>query len=463
MWLHACAIGALLAGGGPLAWGNGAFPDSQSILLPLDRPMQVGLATNFGLILSEDGGKTWVWSCEQPTASYGILYQLGPTPMDRLYALSEAGLIRSDDQSCTWSVAGGMAAKARLTDLFPDQTNAMRLLVLGIPNTTTTTLPPAAYESLDSGQTVSPPLYQGAVVDTLTGIESARTDPNIIYIASYDATGPHPKLSKSTDSGMTWTTLDVEPSLGSSTFRIITIDVADAAKIYLLVTETQSQSLAISTDGGMTFTKPVHFNSSLTAFARLASGTILVAGQDIDDATGNLVGAGYRSSDGGKTFTPWKVPQLRALAERDGKLYGAADNFNDGFALGVSADEGITFQPILKYSDVSSIQPCVQQVCLDNCHLQALQGLWPDSICGGPASDGGVDAAADAATKATSSGGGGCTVGGQIAALRWVWLGLLAAAVPLSRMRRRRPPGASASISSNSAGGRAPAKRKGVD
>jgi hypothetical protein len=410
------AIGALLAGGARPAWGNGAFPDSQSILLPPDRPKEITLATNFGLIISEDDGKTWMWSCEQDVASYGILYQLGPAPMDRLYALSESGLIRSDDLSCTWSVAGGTGANARLTDLFPDPTNPMRLLVLGIPNATSTIMPPAAYQSLDAGQTVTPPLYQGALVDTLNGIESARADPRVIYIASFDATGPHPRLIKSTDSGMTWTTLDVEPSLGRSTFRIITIDRADATKLYLLVTEGQSQSLAISTDGGMTFTKPVHFPASLTAFARLASGTILVVGQEVDNA-GNLKSAGYRSSDGGKTFTPWTVPQLRALAERNGKLYGAADNFNDGFALGVSTDEGASFLPIMKYSDVSSIQPCVQQRCRDNCLVQSMLKLWPDSVCN------------------ATSGGGGCAAGGEIAVLRWAWL--VAATAALFWMRRR--------------------------
>jgi len=33
------------------ALANGAFPDSDAILLPADRPQQVGLSTNFGLIL----------------------------------------------------------------------------------------------------------------------------------------------------------------------------------------------------------------------------------------------------------------------------------------------------------------------------------------------------------------------------------------------------------------------------
>ena len=413
------AASALLAGTARLAWGNGAFPDSEGILLPRDRPGEITLGTNFGLISSEDDGKTWTWSCEQDVANIGNLYQLGPAPLDRLYALSESGLIRTDDLSCTWSVAGGMAGMARLTDFFPDPTNPKRLLVLGIPNTVTTTLPPAAYQSLDTGQTVSPALYQGALVDVLTGIENARTDPRVVYLASYDATGPHPKMVKSTDDGATWTPMDIEPSIGPNVFRIIAIDPLDERKVYLRIMAAQSQSLGISTDGAVTFTVPVNFGVAMTAFARLASGTILVAGQEVD-ANGSLKGAGYRSVDGGKTFTPWAVPQLRALAERDGKLYGAADNFKDGFALAVSTDEGITFRPLMKYSDVSSIRQCVRQACTDTCHMLALQSIWPDSVC----------------TAATPSGrGGGCALGGKIAASRW-WLAAAVAGLALKRRRR---------------------------
>ena len=443
------AAGALLIGAGGLAWGNGAFPDSQSILLPTDRPKAIALATNFGIISTEDDGATWTWSCEQPLSSYGTLYQLGPMPMDRLYAISESGLIRTDDLSCTWSVAGGTAANERLTDLFPDPTNAMRLLLLGIPNTTNTNLPPAAYQSLDAGLTVSAPIYQGALVDTLNGIESARVDPRIVYLASYDGTGPHPRMVKSTDGGMTWTAFNVEPTLGPNSFRIITIDPADAAKVYLLVIEVQSQSLAISTDGGMTYTKPVQFPIALTAFARLASGTILVAGQDVDVASGNLKGVGYRSSDGGKTFTPWAVPNLRALAERDGKLYGAADNFNDGFALGVSTDEGMTFKPLMKYSNVSSIKSCVRQACLDNCYVQAMQGVWPETVC--------------TAASGGSGGGGGCAVQGETAAPRCAMLIVAVSVLSWIRRRNERSCPTQSFVSRICARCRPSAKRKRVD
>ena len=64
------------------AWANGAFPDSSAILLSADRPDQIILATNFGLIISEDDGQTWSWTCEQAATVSGALYQVGPPPQE---------------------------------------------------------------------------------------------------------------------------------------------------------------------------------------------------------------------------------------------------------------------------------------------------------------------------------------------------------------------------------------------
>src|SRR4051794_27911186 len=90
------------------AAANGAFPDSDAVLLPADRPQQIVLATNFGLVISDDGGTTWQWTCERPETSMASAYGLGAPPGDRLYSRSlEVGLAVSDDASCSWRRAGG--------------------------------------------------------------------------------------------------------------------------------------------------------------------------------------------------------------------------------------------------------------------------------------------------------------------------------------------------------------------
>ena len=44
---------------------------------PPDKPQEVVLATNFGMIISEDAGASWLWTCEQPETSFGYLYGVG--------------------------------------------------------------------------------------------------------------------------------------------------------------------------------------------------------------------------------------------------------------------------------------------------------------------------------------------------------------------------------------------------
>ena len=65
-------------------------------------------------------------------------------------------------------------------------------------------------------------------------------------------------------------------------FRIIAIDPDDAQKIFLLVLAPTEQALAISTDGGATFTTPLHYGVALTAFGKLAGLFVLVIGSTLN-------------------------------------------------------------------------------------------------------------------------------------------------------------------------------------
>ena len=113
------------------ARGNGALPASFGILLPADRPEQIVLATNFGMIFSEDGGTTWLWTCEQAQTALGYLYGIGPSPRNRFYGLSpEQGLAFSDDNSCTWRRSGGALSTLVASDFFVDRGNPDRVVAV---------------------------------------------------------------------------------------------------------------------------------------------------------------------------------------------------------------------------------------------------------------------------------------------------------------------------------------------
>jgi hypothetical protein len=439
------------------ARANGAFPESYQLVLPLDRPQQIVLATNFGLIISDDGGVTWTWTCEAKATAMGSLYGVSAPPLDRFFSMSTlVGLAYSDDQSCTWTSSGGALDTVLATDYFADPTNAMRVYAMGAsPNDAT--VPPRVFASDDGGKTFGTTLFTAPAGLTLSGLESARSAPQTMYLATYTITPMafHPKLQVSKDGGATWTQIDVEASLGPNNFRIIAIDPSDPLTLTVRVIEASGESLAISRDGGQTFTKPFTIAGQLTSYVRLDSGTILVAGLLA------IEGVGYRSTDGGKTFSAWtpktttggvpdvaedggapRPPHLLALAARGGTLYAAAKNFSDDWAVGVSTDEGVTFERVTRYDQVSSIRACAQAACADSCDFQAASQIWPPAVChAASGSDAGSDTGSDAGTTPPAAAkGGGCTIGAvgvPSGLVLPVLLGCLAA-LCVARARRRR-------------------------
>jgi len=420
------------------AAANGAFPDSDGVLVPADRSRQIVLSTNFGLIISDDGGATWQWTCERVETSGTSSYTMGAPPTDRLYSLSpdvNAGLAVSADGSCSWHRAGGALASAVASDVFPDPTDAAHVLAIG-PVAGDGGAAAVVYESTDGGDTFAvTPLYTAPDGDTLTGVEIARADPRVIYVTERSP-GPHPVLARSDDAGAHWTTFDLEPSIGARTARIVAVDPADPNVIYLRAIGAGSELLAVSRDGGLTVATPIALpGGALSAFARLASGTVLVAGLAPGEA-GTTSGVGWRSSDGGVTFSDWTLspmPRLRALAERDGTLYLAGSNYVDGWALATSTDEGRTLQPRMSYDQVSAVKTCVAAACQDSCDEQAGRGVWVADVCN-PSADGG----ADAGPPPKPSSGCGCSAaasrGGSVAIL----VGALATGSAARRRRRGR-------------------------
>lgn len=397
------------------ARANGAFPESFQLLVPADRPKQIVLGTNFGLILSDDDGASWTWTCEQAQTLNGSLFAVGAPPMDRFYSVSSlTGLAYSDDDSCTWKVARGTVERMLTTDFFPDPANPLRVFAIGQDPDGATT--PQVYPSDDGGATFGAAIFVTTSVDTLTGVESARSAPQTIYLAMFSSPGIHPKLVRSTNGGAQWTTIDVEPFLGQNNFRIIAVDPTDAKVLTLRVIEPLGESVAVSRDGGDTFTKVSTLAGGiLTGYVKLDSGTVLVAGAVLDQARG------FRSTDGGMTFQDWpQVAHLRALGTRGGKLYAAAKNYSDDWAVGVSTDEGQTFTPLTRYDQVKSIRACAQAICLESCKTLVARQVWDRGVCEVPEPPEGLP------EPPAAKSGCGCGVASQPGPLAWSALAALA-------------------------------------
>lgn len=415
------------------ARGDGAFPDSLQILLPSDRPNVIGLATNFGLILTEDAGQTWQWICEVDALRSANLYQVGPAPLDRFFASSGAGIVSSDDLGCHWPVSGGRIAGAVGRDVFPDPSNPDHVLGIAQPFGGATNGPFTVFESIDAGLTFDRILFQVTALDAILGVEVAATDAQVVYVAWSSGPGVHPKLSRTFDGAATWETIDLEPMIGASFVRIIAVDRHDPRRIFLRIQGSGYEELAISDDAGTTLASPLHVVGQLGGFAVLPSGTIVVGGVMNEGSTRR--GIAFGSLDGGLTFEAWPTaPRVRALAQRDGALFIAGDDASDGFALAVSGDEGATLTPLMSYRDVAAIKPCVTAACVANCRYESSLGLWPPSVCGAFGTDAGLDGGPGVINGPPR--GCGCTTSGGTAPGGAAVVAVLLALAASSRRRR---------------------------
>jgi len=397
-WVEALAVLALMAPSPARA--NGAFPDSESILTPGDRPQEILLVTNFGLITTTDAGKTWLWSCEQDGNALGAFYQLTPLPRNRLFTVANQKLAFSDDGSCGWQTAGGAVVGQSITDAYLDPAGGTRVLAIGVANQIY-----SLFSSTDGGVTFGPALISGTSGQTMTGVEIARSDPNVIYLAIHASDGA-PLLARSGDGGAHFTIHDLSADLGPGLVRIIAVDPGDPNRVLLSFLGANDQSIALTVDGGASVTKPVTINGNFTAYTRLPGGTILIAAMVEYSTAPGL----FRSHDGGSTFEMVaRPPAIRALSQRAGVVYAAADNFGDGYAIGTSADEGTTWQGLITYADVKAIDPCLKAACQAVCDNEVSMSVWAADVCSAdapPGATGGAGGQAGGGTPGMAGAGG---------------------------------------------------------
>jgi photosystem II stability/assembly factor-like uncharacterized protein len=359
------------------AQADGGFPDPRQVLLPLNAPEQIIVATNFGLLVSEDDGATWSFSCEQRLNAYAGPYVLGAPPRERIFAIaSGAGLIHSDDGSCTWAAATGSLTAVLPYAVALDPTDPDRVYVIGASRETLSD--ESIYTSDDGGVTFAEPVFTAPAESALLNVVVAPSDPRTVFASMFSTPENHPHLLRSDDAGESWEVVtDLVDQVGESPFELLAVDPSNADRLFIKILGPSAETLGVSNDGGLTFVQSVSIPGKLNAFLKLESGTILVGGTT---GTGAI---GYRSLDDAASFEPWpEAPHVHALAERNGKLYVAADNFADGYAIAVSADEGAHLTPLAGFNDVRSVKSCVSQACADSCAYYADINLWPSAVCG---------------------------------------------------------------------------------
>lgn len=379
------ALTALVVCLARLAQANGAFPDSMGILLPVEKPNVIIATTNFGLLVSEDGGATFGWICEEAVGTNAILYQLGAPPSDLVLAVAGGGLAYSADFGCSWNRSAGDITGAFVYDAFASPVDPLRAYALARH-----TSYQSALESRDGYQLFGPEILRSSgVYDYLSGIESSRSSPETLYVTIYNNWPPpfRTSIARSYDGGATWERLFVAgDELNGLTARgLIAVDPVNEHRVYLRLANTirGTEYLGIYDDDpdpeSSTLRVALNMPSRMTAFLRQQDGTIIVGASN---------GASFISTDQGATFDPWPhAPHLRALGERNGILYAVADNYVDGYAVGHSRDQGATWEGLFRFQQITGPKNCGQLASICEGPWQTLR-----RTLGIPLPDAGTDA-----------------------------------------------------------------------
>jgi hypothetical protein len=389
----ASVVPAVALAPAPARAGGLPFPSAISVFVPADRPDEILVGTNFGLVHSDDGGASWTWSCDQ-----GLLprwpYQLGPAPRHRLFSFG-GGLAYSDDDGCNWQPSGGLvAAGYQAGGVFVDPSNADRVLASASLADGDGGYSFAVLASGDGGGTFDSVRYASAV-NVISSLEGAPGDPATIYLTLYTGPSGAPMLVRSLDGGATWQPFDLSADIGPGTVAVVAVDPTRADRVFLRQFTTPDEALVIVEGGAATATRALAItNGASFAFVRAANGTILVSA---------LVGgtpALFRSRDDGASFEPLAgTPRAVALAERDGVFYAAMDGRYEFTALETSTDEGATWQPAMSFAQLQAITACAKAACQTSCADWSNAGLWPAAFCSAdapvrPDAGAGVDALA---------------------------------------------------------------------
>jgi MYXO-CTERM domain-containing protein len=393
--LASLACAAFVAGGATTARADGAFPDSSQVLLPTDKPNEIIVGTNFGLLISADAGKTWQWVCEQEIATCATLYQIAPAPSDAIFAVSTTGLVSLGADACGYSGANGLTGQ-NVSDAFIDPSNASRMFAIHTTSNDGGMTEYVLVGSSDGGMSFGDPLFTTDSNSSLSGVEIAKSDPMTVYVTEVLEPNVSTTILHASDGGTQFAAYPQDASLGR--LSIAAVDATNPQKVYFRSVATSGESLVISSDGGATthVAQALPAGYVMSAFYQEADGTLDLAGLTLNQAgskscafdaqapySGTTPGVAYRSTDGGATWTTWAgAPHLRGLGQRAGTLYAIADNFADGFAVGQSTDGGKTWTKLLQYVGIQGPLTCETVASTCGVPWEALEvtfGIMPGS------------------------------------------------------------------------------------
>ena len=361
------------------AHANGRAPGSRSITFKRGDETHIVAGMTFGLLLSEDSGKTWHWMCED-AVGYGGIYDpfYAYTKTGAVFATSFFGMKAMRDR-CVFAQTPMLGDKFVSTlSLGPDDSLYGGMVDLGDGK---------LYRSQDDGATFPVGSMPGMLNDWWSTIEAAPSNPLRVYASGYRLKSGQPKeflLYRSTNGGVSFTPLPITDFVTreNSTLEIVGISKTNPDLVFARVTlEDNSISDAIyrSTNGGLNWTRILGKRGSI-AFVVRANGA-LVAGTQV---RGSFVSI----DNGANWFELAGAPHINCLVENSaGEVWACTQNFgvmgvpSDGYGIMKSTDLR-RWAGVMKFQNIAAPLECgVGTVQKDKCDVTLWCGLCAQIGC----------------------------------------------------------------------------------
>ena len=354
------AVAALLVAPGLLA--NGRFPAADQLIIDPSDPNHIVVRTTFGFVESRDGGKQWLWTCED---LIGRIANTDPPftvtgDGSVVVAVPFEGVSVTHDHGCTWTKAPEPLAGQLAVDVTLEPNDPASLVVLTSTNDTpdggtTPEFRNLVVESKDNGVTwtlLGTPLARDFIAST---IEIARSDPNRIYASGVYGEPLKAAIGRSEDGGKTWTRALV-PSGELGNVYISAIDPRNADRLFVRVlsppelgTNAQATTLLESSDKGSTWREVAHTGDAMLGFAISPDGSSLAYGSV---AQGIFVGPSggpmIKVSDVQNRCLTWSPAGLYVCGTDLGRSDPTMTQIADTFAVGLSHDMGKSYDTLYK-------------------------------------------------------------------------------------------------------------------
>jgi photosystem II stability/assembly factor-like uncharacterized protein len=428
----ALAVATLLGAGGTAA--NGRFPAAGHIAVDPTDPAHILVRTTYGLLTTRDAGENWDWICEQAvkwTGQYdpSIAVTADGTVLAGIY--DHLGVGHGD--ACSWSSPAPLVQK-NVIDVSTERATPSSAVVMTSNQTATDTFVTQLWASSDNAKT-----WSQAGVDLPTDfsaltVDVAPSDAQRVYASGIRA-GTTGVLVRSFDRGATWETLDIPGSDPNKAPYIAAIDPTNPERLYVRLTGAPGK-LLVSTNGGAMWSEAFTGMGVLKGFALSPDGSKVLVGGETDGV--------FRASTADLMFEKVSDVGAQCLSWSGTGVYACAAEFKDNFTVGLSKDEGATFEPVMHLSCIRGPLACDPGTDVGG----ACPAAWPATAevidQGSCAPDAGVpDGGMDAGPIPGPTGGGetddgcGCRVGARRSMGAGFGVAIALGAIIARRTRRR--------------------------